>query len=65
MITVRLEPEGRELQFTKIKSVLKLLETLRLGLNSALVVRSGELLTPDRRLEPGDTIIVRRVGSRG
>lgn len=65
MITVRLEPEGRELQFPRLNTVLQLLRKLNLGLNSALVIRNGELLTPDRHLEPGDAITVRRVSSRG
>lgn len=65
MITVRLEPEDREIEFTKVNTVLQLLRKLSLGLNSALIIRDGELLTPDRRLEPGDMIIVRRVTSRG
>ncbi len=65
MITVRLEPENRELTFPKLNTVLQLLHKLDLGLNAALVIRDGELLTPDRRLAPGDTITVRRVTSRG
>jgi sulfur carrier protein len=65
MITVRLEPEGRELQFTKVNTVLQLLHKLSISQVSALIIRDGELLTPDRRLESGDIIIVRRVSSRG
>lgn len=65
MITVRLESENRELTFPKLNTVLQLLRRLNLGLNAALVIRGGELLTPDRRLEPGDVIVVRRVTSRG
>lgn len=65
MITVRLEPEGRELQFTKVNTVLQLLHKLNIGRSSALIIRAGELLTPDRRLESGETIIVRRISSRG
>jgi len=65
MITVRLEPGDREIEFTKVNTVLQLLCKLSLGQSSALIIREGELLTPDRRLEPDDTIIVRRVTSRG
>lgn len=65
MITVRLEPEGRELQFAKLNTVLQLLHRLNLGLCSALIIRDGELLTQDRRLASGDTVTVRRVKSRG
>jgi len=65
MITVRLEPEDREIEFTKVNTVLQLLRKLSLGQSSVLIIRNGALLTPDRRLEPGDTIIVRRVTSRG
>lgn len=65
MITVRLEPKNRELTFPKLNTVLQLLHKLDLGLNAALVIRNGELLTPDRRLASGDTITVRCVTSRG
>jgi sulfur carrier protein len=65
MITVRLEPDCRELQFPKLRTVLQLLHKLGLGQGAVLIIRDGELLTPDRRLAPGDTIIVRRVTSRG
>lgn len=65
MITIRLEPEGRELRFPKLSTVLQLLGRLNLARNSVLVIRNDELLTPDRRLEPGDVIILRSVASRG
>lgn len=65
MITIRLEPEGREMQFPKMNTVLQLLGKLGLARNSVLVIRNNELLTPDRRLEPGDRIVLRCVASRG
>ncbi len=65
MIHVRLEPQGREMHLPKACTALKLLRELGLGVNSALVIRDGELLTPDRLLNLGDEIIVRTVTSRG
>ncbi|GAB6060217.1 MoaD/ThiS family protein [Desulfonatronum parangueonense] len=65
MISVRLEPKGQEIQVTKASTVLQLLRQLGLGPNAALVIRNQELLTPDRKLNPGDDIIVRGVSSRG
>ncbi len=65
MILVRLEPKGREIVIEKVSTVLQLLRKLGLGLNSALVIRNGELLTPDRQLKAGDEITVRGVSSRG
>ncbi|SDB12539.1 sulfur carrier protein [Desulfonatronum thiosulfatophilum] len=65
MISVRLEPKGREIEITKASTVLQLLRQLGLGPNAALVIRNKELLTPDRRINAGDTIIVRGVSSRG
>jgi sulfur carrier protein len=65
MITVRVEPQNRVMHLPKSTSVLQLLRKLELGPNSALVIRGQELLTPDRRLLPGDEITVRPVGSRG
>jgi sulfur carrier protein len=65
MIVVRVEPEGSELSFERLNTVLQLLNRLGIRPGSALVIREGELLTPDRKLGPGDMIIVRKVGSRG
>jgi sulfur carrier protein len=42
-----------------------LLNNLHLRVNDALIIRDGELLTPDRHLWPGDHITVRMVVSRG
>jgi hypothetical protein len=47
------------------KTVAQLLAKLGQRPASTLVIREGELLTPDRRVEIGDTIIVRSVVSRG
>lgn len=65
MITVRLEPEDKTLDYDKMPTALKLLNTLGLRSTDALVIRGDELLTPDRRLRPGDAVTVRKVVSRG
>ncbi|BDV01209.1 hypothetical protein TDMWS_12940 [Thermodesulfomicrobium sp. WS] len=65
MITVHLEPEGGTLTFPRITTVLQLLHKTGRKPGRALVIRGGELLTADRRLAAGDTIILRDVGSRG
>jgi sulfur carrier protein len=65
MIVVRVEPEGSELSFERLNTVLQLLNRLGIRPGGALVIREGELLTPDRKLGRGDMIIVRKVGSRG
>ncbi|WP_419785173.1 hypothetical protein [Pseudodesulfovibrio sp.] len=65
MITVNLEPEGKEMQLSDIRSVLGLLNKLGLRHTMAIVARNGELLTPDRKLLHGDTLLVRKVTSAG
>lgn len=65
MITVTIVPEERTLTFPKIRTVLQLLHHLDLRVNDALIIRDGELLTPDRRVDDGDRITVRPVISRG
>lgn len=65
MITIRIEPEGTELVYPRINTVLQLLNKLKLRPTDALIVRDGGLLTPDLRLAPGDAVTVWLVGSRG
>lgn len=65
MITVHLEPEGGTMTFPRLTTVLQLLNKTGRKPGRAIVIRGNELLTPDRRLCPGDTIILRDVGSRG
>ena len=65
MITVTFLPDARTETFPKIRTALQLLEKLQLRINDALVIRDGELLTPDRRIEDGDSIAIRMVQSRG
>jgi len=65
MITIHLEPKKSTLTFPRINTVLQLLGKLNLNTNDALIIRGDELLTPDRRIHPGDIITVRLVMSRG
>lgn len=65
MITVRLEPENREFELDRASTVLQLLKKVDRKPGRALVIRDGQLLTPDLHLQDGDTVIVRDVGSRG
>ena len=63
---VFIEPENKEIKLTgKTKTVLGLLNKLNLRPTQALVIRNGQLLTPDRRLYPDDKIIIRLIISRG
>ena len=64
-ITVRLQPQGKELTMPRPKTALQLLNKLGLRRGSALVIRDNGLLTPDREILPGDTLIVRVVTSSG
>ena len=65
MITVNLEPDGKVIELPDTRSVLAVLNKLRLRSTMAIVVRDGELLTPDRMLKNGDTLMVRKVTSAG
>jgi sulfur carrier protein len=65
MITVRLEPDNRELSLDKAATVRQLLAKLDRKPGRALVIRDDQLLTPDLNLRDGDFITVRDVGSRG
>ncbi|KHK03455.1 hypothetical protein [Desulfovibrio sp. TomC] len=65
MITVTIDGKNPPVIYPKLKTVLQLLHNLNLRVNDALIIRDGELLTPDRHLRPGDEITVRRVVSRG
>jgi len=65
MITVNLEPDGEVVELYKTRTVIAALNKLKLRSTMAIVVRDGELLTADRRLKPGDTIMVRKVTSAG
>jgi sulfur carrier protein len=65
MITVRLEPENRDLTIDRAATVMQLLQKIGRKPGRALVIRNGGLLTPDLNLKDGDHVIVRDVGSRG
>lgn len=65
VITVVLEPAGGTREMLRPKTVTQLLNKLEVRQGTALVIRDGELLTQDRRIEPGDVITVRSVVSRG
>ncbi len=65
MITVNLEPDGDVIELHKTRSVLSVLNKLKLRSTMAIVVRNGELLTPDRKLDNGDVVMVRKVTSAG
>ncbi|SBW05000.1 conserved hypothetical protein [uncultured delta proteobacterium] len=65
VITVILEPTGGTKEIPRPKTVSQLLARLEIRQGTALVIREGELLTPDRRIETGDTVTVRSVVSRG
>ena len=64
-ITVHLEPEMKTILIKRPKTVMQLLQVLNLSLESALVARNGKLLTYDRRIWPGDELLVRVVMSSG
>ncbi|MFP4071691.1 MAG: hypothetical protein ACLFTB_06545 [Desulfovibrionales bacterium] len=65
MVEIHLEPDEKTVQFDRLNTVLQLLNKLNLRPTSALIIRDGELLTPDQRIHSGDRITVRQVTSRG
>ncbi|WP_338667554.1 hypothetical protein [Pseudodesulfovibrio methanolicus] len=65
MIIVNLEPDGKRIELNDTRSVLAVLNKLRLRPTMAIVVRDGELLTADRMLANGDELMVRKVTSAG
>ena len=64
-ITLLLQPGGQERTLPRPKTVLQLLGRLGIRRGTALVIRDGVLLTPDRAILPGDHITVRVVTSSG
>lgn len=64
-ITVLLQPEGKEFAMPRPKTVLQLLHRLDVRPGTALVIREGGLLTPDRAILPGEHVTVRLVTSSG
>ena len=53
------------MELYKVRTVLALLNRLELRPTWALIIRDGELLTPDRQLKHGDVVEVRKVMSVG
>ena len=64
-VTVLVQPEEKTLELRRPKTARQLLAALHLREETALVARDGELLTPDRRIYTGDTLLVRTVTSSG
>lgn len=64
-VTILLQPQEKTIHMDKVKSVTQLLNRLDIRMGTALVIRDGELLTQDRMLRNGDSIIVRTVVSSG
>ncbi|MEG2172117.1 MAG: hypothetical protein RRY29_02515 [Desulfovibrionaceae bacterium] len=64
-VTVLLQPQEKTLVLKRPKTARQLLAALDLREETALVAREGELLTPDRRIYTGDTLLVRKVVSSG
>lgn len=65
MIEIRLQPEDRVFTIPRVKTVRQLFDALQLGECCALVARDGMLLTPDREINAGDSLLVRKVASSG
>ncbi|WP_018123194.1 hypothetical protein [Desulfovibrio oxyclinae] len=65
MITVQVEPDGKTVEMHKVRTVIAMLNRLELRHTMALIIRDGELLTPDERLLHGDHLLVRKVTSAG
>ena len=62
---ILIEPENEVVILTRAGNVDNLLRQLGLKPGEALVIRGSELLTPDRKVEPEDEIIIRKIVSRG
>lgn len=65
MLTVHVEPDGETITFDRLNTGLQLLNRLGLLRTQALIIREGELLTPDRKLRHGDVITLKKVTSVG
>lgn len=64
-VTVLVQPEDTLLSLPRPKTARQLLAALDIAEECALVARDGELLTPDRRIWPEDSLLVRKVTSAG
>ena len=64
-VRILMQPEEKMMEIPKAKTARAVLNALGLRECTALVIRDGELLTPDRAVAPGESLIVRKVTSRG
>lgn len=64
-ISVLLQPEEKLITIPRPKTVLQLLKKLEIKPGTALVIRDGGLLTPDRHIFPEEHLTVRIVTSSG
>lgn len=64
-VTVRVQPQEKSMTILRPKTARQLLTALGLHEETAIVARQGELLTPDRRIYPNDSLLVRAVVSTG
>jgi sulfur carrier protein ThiS len=64
-VTVHLQPHDKTVLLQRARSVRSVLTQLELRPGMAIVARQGELLTPDRAVSPGDSLMVRMVMSSG
>ena len=64
-VEVLLQPDERRFFLPRPKTARQLLTALGFAEETAIVARNGELLTPDRRIWPGDVVLVRKVASSG
>ena len=64
-ILLTLEPRGGTRAVPRPKTAGQLLASLGMLEETALVIRDGALLTPDRAIQAGDAITVRTVVSMG
>jgi len=65
MVTVFIESTGERLEFSRLNTVTQLLGKLGVSSTAVLVIREGELLTPDRFIGHTGEIRIRHVVSRG
>ncbi len=62
---VRLTPQGRDLEFLRVRSVKTLLKRLAVLEGTVLVIRGKNLLTADAGLAEDDQLEIRSVVSGG
>ena len=65
ILYIHLQPEEKSFIIPYVKTVQQLLTYMELPEETALIVRKNQLLTYDQHLSPGDSILIRKVASRG